>query len=158
MDTRVENVARHECAPENASRMRDWIATRGGVAIWASVNLSNASASWSTPALTEGAPTTRPNWQADVKPVRIITDASEIEVITRREVKRFHVAIRVGGGGYKLTDGATRRVRAEVEKAGKDAIYEFDYSSQEACILVPAERVLLSEWTPATIPLSKESL
>ena len=47
----------------------------------------------------------------------------------------------------KLTDGATRRVRRAVAAAGKDAWYAFDYGTQEAVILVPANKpVTLTEW------------
>lgn len=140
---------KHECAPESASRMREWIQNRGGVAIWQSANLSNPGASWSTPALTtDGQPMSKPTWQAEDKPARIITDAAEIEVITRREVARFHVAIRGGANGLqlKLTDGATRRVHDAVARAGDDAAYHFDYAEQQAVITVPAERVTLDRW------------
>jgi hypothetical protein len=60
---------RHEVSPENAAKFRDWIARRGGVAVWHSINLSNIGASWSTPALREdGTPTPKPTWEADDKP------------------------------------------------------------------------------------------
>jgi len=133
-------MEKHQCAPENAGRFRDWIKNRGGVAIWRSVNLSNLGRSWSTPALTvEGEPTAKPSWESDSKPARIIRDESEIEVIVAKEVKRFHVALRPGDQGlsYKLTDASTRRVRTACEKAGEKSWYEFDYGNQEAVILVP---------------------
>ena len=143
---------KHECAPENAAKMLDWIRTRGGVAVWRSANLSNPGASWSAPALTsEGLPQpTKPTWEAESRPARIITDPSEIEVVTRREVKRFRVGVRMAGLTLKVTDAGTRRIRAEVEKAGDGASYEFDYDEQAAIITVPGERVLLSEWVPQT--------
>ncbi len=140
---------KHECAPESAGRMREWIKTRGGVAIWQSANLSNPGASWSTPALTtDGQPMSKPTWQAEDKPARIVTDAGDIEVITRREVARFRVDVRGGGRGLqlKLTDAATRRVHDAVDKAGDGAAYHFDYAEQQAVITVPAERVTLDRW------------
>jgi len=138
---------KHECAPENATKMLQWIKTRGGVAIWRSVNLSNLGASWSTPALTpEGQPYPKPTWQADSKPERIITDATEIEVVTRKEVRRFHVGVRQAGLAFKLTDASSRRLRDAVAKAGKDASHAFDYEAQDAIVTVPDKRVLLSEW------------
>lgn len=145
----MKSVAKHECAPEHAARMLDWIANRGGVAVWQSINVANLGASWSTPAtLADGQPATKPTWQVADAPERIITDARDIEVVTRREVKRFHVGV----FALKLTDGATRKVRAAVEKAGEGASYEFDYSTQEAVITVPGEHVLLSDWTPPAAP------
>jgi len=139
-----------ECAPENAAMMLRWIAERGGVAVWESVNLSNPGASWSTPALADdGLPALRPSWEADNKPARIVTDASEIEVVTRLEVKRFRVAVRRGSQGLmlELTDGAARKVEAAIAEAGEDANYRFDYGTQEAVVTVPDKKVPLSEWS-----------
>ena len=152
---------KHECAPENADRMMNWILTRGGVAIWDSANLSNPGASWSAPALSAlgGLPLAKPTWQAADGPARIITDAADIEVITRREVKRFRVGVRMGSQGmtFKVTDGGTRKIRAAVDKAGEGADYAFDYESQEAVITVPDKRVPLAEYVlsltlPAVTP------
>jgi hypothetical protein len=129
-------------SPENADRFRDWLQNRGGLAIWRSVNLSNPGASWTTPALQpDGSPTPKPTWEADSHPERIVTDPAEVEVVEPREVRRFHVAVRRGSQGFtlKLTDASTRKVRAAVEKAGDEAWYVFDYSTQEAVILVPGE-------------------
>ena len=68
----------HECSLENARLFADWIANRGGVAVWRSVNLSNPGASWSTPALTvEGEPTPKPTWQAANTPEKIVTRSRE---------------------------------------------------------------------------------
>ena len=151
----MTDQTKHECAPENAAKMREWIATRGGVAIWRSINLSNAGASWSSPALTEGVPTKKPNWQSENVPSRVITDASEIEVVTRKEVKRFRVAIRASGAfgaTFKLTDTASARVRRECDKLGSDSAYEFDYETQECILTMPGERVSLADWIePAAV-------
>ena len=139
---------KHECAPENAAKMREWIRSRGGVALWRSCNLSNPGASWSTPALTtEGAPYPKPTWEAEGAPHRVITDASEIEVITRKEVKRFRVAVRAGGFLFKCTDASTRKIRAACDKFGPDSSYAFDYETQECVITMPGERVSLTDWT-----------
>ncbi len=145
----MDKPEKHECAPENAAKMREWIKSRGGVAIWRSCNLSNPGASWSSPALTtEGQPYPKPTWQADNQPYRIITDPNEIEVITRKEVRRFRVAVRMGGNGLtmKLTDAASRKLRAACDKLGPDSAYEFDYMTQEAVITMPGERVSLADW------------
>jgi len=140
---------RHECSPDNAPKMLEWIKSRGGVAVWTSVNLANPGASWSAPAMTlDGTPALRPTWEADGKPSRIITDAGEIDVVTRREVKRFRVGLRRGSQGFsvKVTDGGTRKIRAEVEKAGEGASYHFDYENQEAIVTVPGDVVTLDKW------------
>lgn len=135
-----------QVSPEHAPKFREWLQTRGGLAVWSSLDLSDPSASWTTPALTpEGSPTAPPSWKAGNKPSRVITDPTEVEVVTAKEVKRFRVAIRRGSNGlvFKLTDASTRRLRAAVEKAGEGAWYEFDYSTQEAVIFVRGEVVPL---------------
>jgi hypothetical protein len=143
----------HKVKPENAARMWNWLQMRGGIAVWRSINLSNPGASWSTPALTaNGEPTPKPTWQAANAPERIITDPAQVHVMVAREVKRFHVAVRMGGNGLmmKLTDGSSRRLRAAVasasEKYGTDAWYEFDYDMQDAVILVETASIPIAEW------------
>lgn len=139
----------HDCQVENAPKMLDWIRTRGGVAVWTSLDLSDPGFSMSTPALTtEGQPYAKPHWKLANAPAQVITDPAQIRVITAKEVKRFHVGVRMGAQGLKLkvTDGGTRRIRAAVAKAGDDAWYEFDYGTQEAVIYVPGDAVLLSDW------------
>jgi hypothetical protein len=144
-------VPPHECEPENAARMLDWIKTRGGVAIWPSLNLSNPGASWSTPALTEdGKPYPKPTWEAANEPERIIKDASEIVVVTRREVRRFRVAIRSTGPmglTFKCSDASSRKIREAVAKVGEGASYHFDYEHQQAVIAAPSESVTLDKWS-----------
>ena len=41
------------------------------------------------------------------------------------EVKRFHVAVRLGSQGFslKVSDGGSRRIRREVAKAGAGAFF-----------------------------------
>jgi hypothetical protein len=60
----------------------------------------------------------------------------------RVEVKRFHVAVRIGGQGFclKVTDGGTRRIWRELAKAGTGSFYEFDYNTQEAVIYKEATK------------------
>lgn len=139
----------HVVQSENARKMADWLANRGGLAIWHSVNLSNPGASWTTPAnQIDGKPTPRPTWEADSKPERIIMDAADVIVSEDREVKRFHVAVRRGSQGFmlKCTDASSDRIHREVARAGNGAYYEFDYDSQEAVIMAPARQVSLVDW------------
>jgi hypothetical protein len=136
----------HECSPENAEKMLDWIRNRGGIAIWQSINIGNSNQSWSTPAdRTDGKPMTKPTWQADIIPARIITDPKEVVVITRKEVKRFRIAIRRGDGlSFVLTDHSSKKVKAALFKYGEESSYHFE--DGEAVITVPDQKVLLSEW------------
>lgn len=135
-------MEKHQITSRDVPLIVDWLKHRGGVLVWKSINLSNPGASWTTPALqADGAPAVRPSWEAANEPARHITDPAEIEVIALREVKRFRVALRRGSQGLsiKLTDASSARLRRELEKAGDQATYQFDYCSQEAVISVPGE-------------------
>jgi hypothetical protein len=139
---------KHTIGIENAERIDRWLRERGGIAIWQSINLSNPGASWTTPALTEdGKPYPKPTRQAANEPT-IITDPADILVAKDVEVKRFHIAVRLGGNGlqYKVSDGGTRRIRKAVVNAGEGAYYVFDYAAQEAFIMKPESTVSLGEW------------
>jgi hypothetical protein len=136
----------HECSPENAEKMLDWIQHRGGIAIWQSINLSNLNQSWTTPLLQEnGEYTSKPSWQVSASPDNIITDPKKVVVITRKEVKRFRIAIRRGDGlSFVLTDHSSKKVKAALFKYGEESSYHFE--DGEAVITVPDQKVLLSEW------------
>ncbi len=139
---------KHIVTQKNAAQIKKWFETRGGIAVWSSINLSNPGAGWTTPLHTEsGERSLKPTWQAASEP-RVITDPAEVLVETVREVKRFRVAVRQSGNGLslKLTDHASERVRREVDKAGEGAFYEFDYEHQEAVILAPVESQPLLEF------------
>lgn len=139
---------RHTVTVSDAPKFIEWIAQRGGVAVWNSINISNPGASWSTPAQNlDGSPAEKPTWQAANNPERIITDAREIDVVVPKEVKRFPVSVRPGDGlQIVVSDGGTRRIRRELAKAGGAAWYEFDYMTQEAIILVPSETIALDKY------------
>lgn len=145
---------KHRIHPENALKIAEWFRTRGGIAIWSSANLSNPLASWTTPALTlDGTPTSKPTWQASETP-RILTHPADVEVCASVEVQRFHVAVRAGSNGatLKLTDASTARVRRAVatwssrREPDDGAWYEFDYTTQEAVILVAGHRFSLLDY------------
>ena len=91
------------------------------------------------------------SWEMANEPYRIITDPAEVEVHVPKEVKRFRVGVRMGSQGFsfKVTDGGSRRIKREVAKAKEnygDAWYEFDYSTQEAVIMVPDSKAPLEEF------------
>ena len=143
----------YKCKPMNASQMIGWFKDRGGIAVWESVDLSRPGDQVFTPATgLDGQPSQKPNWWVGNNPKCIVTNPSEFVVETGREVKRFHIALRVGQQGLKIkcTDGSSRRIRKAVERASQDgtidAWYEFDYETQEACIYVPDVTVPLDEW------------
>jgi hypothetical protein len=149
---------RHSCNIENAPKFWEWIQNRGGVAVWRSADLSDPGKSWSTPATIrkgdcegqtgdEIIPYPKVSWQMQETPEFVVKDPTLIDVFVDEEVKRFHVAVRQAGGfRFKCTDASSRRIRKEVEKAGKGAYYEFDYDMQEAVILRPSKKITLLDW------------
>ncbi len=141
-----------QCRPGDAARYKEWLATRGGLAVWNSQDLSDPGRSWTTPRLAaDGTPTPPPSWKCGgvgVPPTRVITDIVDVEVCIDVEVKRFRVGLRVGGNGFtiKVSDGGSRRIHREVGKAGAGAYYEFDYNTQEVAILRPKKVIPLAEY------------
>lgn len=124
------------CTQENAEQFREWLKDRGGLAVWTAQDFSGRS--WTTPARDpHGNPTAKPHWACRADPDRTITDPNEVEVVRFREVKRFRVGVERDGLTLNLTAGATRKLRAALDRAGKGSTYEFDHSTQEACIMVP---------------------
>ena len=142
-------MEKHTVTADNAKLIWDWLQTRGGIAIWRSINLSNPGDSWTTPVNGGDAkPKSKPTWEAANEPERIITDPADVVVSVDKEVKRFHIAIRMGrqGMSLKLTDGSTRKVEKAVEKAGDGAYYRFDYETQEAVIFAPESTTPLTDY------------
>lgn len=139
----------HIVTAESASKVWNWLQTRGGLAIWQSQDLGNLGQSWTTPRLTvEGSPYGPPHWSCSREPQRIITDPAEVAVSVDQEVKRFHVAVRMGSQGLRIkcTDASSRRIRSAVEKAGKNAYHVFDYSTQEAVIFRQVSQKPIAEF------------
>lgn len=143
---------RYVCDEANAAQILGWLRERGGILVWPSINLANPGASWTTPALTEeGQPSTKPTWQAANEPLRHITEIADVDVCRAKELKRFHVAVRRGSQGMslKVSDGGSRRIRSEVDKARTRhgaAWHVFDYDTQEAVIMIEDCLVPLREW------------
>jgi len=134
----------------NAEKIRSWIATRGGVAVWNSCNLSNMRELF-CPVLDEtGHPNGKPAWDMPDKPTTIITDESGIEVSYAKEVRRFHIAVRRGAQGFmlKCTSASSARIEREVRNAGPGAYYQFDHDSQDAVIFAPEKIIPLTEYKP----------
>lgn len=142
-----------ECTPENAPKFRAWLESRGGIARWQSVNLSNPGASWSTPALTEdGKPYPKPTWESGNTP-HIVTDAAQVGVFTDALFKAFRVGLRRGDGlSYKITDAAQRKldkVMTQCEEKHGDAFYRkgvLDIDGASMGVYYTVGIVPLSEW------------
>lgn len=135
-----------EVDPRLGAKVAAWIAHCGGLAIWESHDLGQIGRRWFTPAqLTDGTVPQRPHWSCADKPERVVTDAAEVEVVERREMRRIRIAAKPGYGlGWQLTDASTRRLDVAVADAGDDASYVFEGNS--AAILGVASRMPLPQW------------
>jgi hypothetical protein len=136
-------MERYTISHRQAELIGTWLKERGGVAVWGSCNLSSRPADMLTPALDKsGVRTSSP--RSDCVLDRTITDPDDLEVAIDHEVKRFHVAVRMGSQGMslKVTDGGTRRIRKEVAKAGKGAYYIFAYDDWDNAVIMAPEKVV----------------
>ena len=142
-------TVKHRILAENAAQIWQWFQQRGGIAVWKSVEMSNAGRSWTTPLTdAEGKPMPRQDWRMEQTPSLTITDPAEVVVDVPKEVKRFRVSIKSGAQGLllKCSDASSRRIRKECERVGEESWYEFDYETQEAVIFVPGESKPLPEF------------
>ncbi len=135
-----------EIDERHAVRVSRWIESCGGVAVWGCLDLSDPSRQFFTPAqLSDGTPSRCPHWSSPQTPERIVQDASEVEVVTHREVRRIRIAIRRGYGlGFTLTDISSARLRKALREAGPGAVHDFE--GNEAVILAEASRAPLPQW------------
>lgn len=114
---------KHEVDIENAAKFADWIRNRGGVAVWKSHDLGDPGASSSTPALTDGKPTTSPHWKYTGNPAFVVTDPSEITVYESKVVAHIPVKLKQSQGRLVLTDASQRKVGRALEQAGEESFY-----------------------------------
>ena len=148
-------IEKHDVYPADAPKVWEWLQTRGGLAVWGSLDLSNPGWQCTTPLnQSDGQPSTKPHWRATTEPIRVITDSADVQVIVPKEVKRFHVAVRAKGPmGMTLvvSDGGSRRIRAAVDKASEKYDCEAwhqpdDCDYDNAVIYVPDSLTPISEW------------
>ena len=127
----------------------EYMTTRGGIQVGSSLNISNPQ---ELILPLNDANGVRKTTQTILKVDRIITDPAEIVVIVSKEWTRFHVAVQMGRQGLmlKISDGGTRRIQNEIQKAsaaGKVAWYVFDYHDENnAVIMVEDCRKPLTEY------------
>lgn len=146
----------YRISSDAARKVREWLREGRGVSVWRSIDLSDPGREVLTPAYDYegryayvGIPVSKPHWKMGNTPVQVMESERDFEVVTAREVKRFHVAVRRGSQGFslKVTDGGSRRIRREVEKAGDGAWHEFDYGDYDnAVIMAPDSVVPMEDW------------
>ena len=134
----------------------DWLANRGGVAVWTNKDLGSSSvgAETYTPAMTDGKPTPAPHWQFGSAPAFVVTEAENICVQSWKEVAR--VKIRRGPPCYGGVNRADRpKLDVAMAKAGTEATWTPDYSGMDygsawfvAVISVPDVTKPLTEFLP----------
>lgn len=117
-------------SPENAPKLRDWLANRGGIAVWVNHDLGSPDVGGEsfTPALTDGQPTQAPHWRFGATPDRVIVDASLVSLVSPVEV--FRVKIRRGpphNNGVHRADYP--RVQKALAEAGPGAWFHPDHSN-----------------------------
>lgn len=154
MSNTTQSQFKHSCEEKNARKFWHWIKTRGGIAVWKSVNLSNPGASWSSPVRDKDGNTYgKPNWQSANEPV-IFDNPDEVGVYQKSLYKAVPVALRRSGNGLtlKLTDASQRKVdkllRACEEKHG-DSFYErgtLDIEGASIGVFYSTGEISLTEW------------
>lgn len=129
---------KYVCGPLDAPSVWEWMNKRGGIRIWHSQNLSDLSKTYTTPFYNRDGTerTDPPHWSAPTPGERIIRH-EDVGVSIDKEVKRFRVATRRAGFGWKCRDASSRKIREQVAKAGVGAYHCFDYDTQEAVIMAP---------------------
>lgn len=126
-----------------------WLQAGRGLALWRSADLGNPGASWTTPARDKsGNATARPTWQAESSPALIVESADNVIVETFRTVKTIRIALARGYGlRIDLTPASSRRLRAELAKAGEGSTYEFGgWDGKDCIILKPSGKCTLAQW------------
>lgn len=114
--------------PDQATKIASWFKSGRGVVRWSSLDLARAGDGVFTPADSE-----KPAYHY-ANPVPL--QPEQFRVTTYKEVKRFRIALVQRGFKIMCSDGASRRIRAACAKF-EGSIYQFDYDTQEAVILVP---------------------
>jgi hypothetical protein len=131
----------------HALRVSRWLEHCGGVSLWGTLDLSDPSRQWFTPAqLTDGTPAGPPHWSAPREPERVITDPAQVEVVERNEVQRLRVSVRRSPYGLRrsLTDRSSSRLRKAVADAGEGATYAFE--GDVAVVFAVSRRLPLRAW------------
>ena len=145
---------KHVCMPDNAATFKRWLAERGGLAIWESVDLGDLDKSWTTPAThADGSPATKPHWKAGDKPARLITDPAEVVVEVPRLLEKFDVKLRIHGMGVVLAKSSEKKLHKRLAYCREQYKANVWYTTgpldfPEVCIWVAEKTVPLAEYLP----------
>lgn len=145
-------------SPEHAPKLKQWLETRGGIAVWVCQDLGSPRIGQETftPAMhPDGSPATSPHWSNGNSPDRIVTDPVLVFVRSWTEVGRVKIR-----RGPPYLGGVHRRDRDRLDnalaKAGDGAAWIPDYSTRQygspwftAIIQIPSAPIPLSQFQPA---------
>lgn len=146
--------------PANTDKIREWIVSRKGVAVWTNQDLGSSQLGEETltPAThKDGSPATSPHWANGNTPARIVTNVADVGVKSWREVSRCK--IRRGPPCYGCVN---RHDRAKLDKAlalaGEGASWTPDYSACnygsawfDAVISLPSKITPLADFNVANV-------
>ncbi len=144
------DTSKVQIKPADVDKILNWLKNRGGVFVWEYAVIGCRPERLNSPATTEdGKPHQKPNWRFADTPKEHITDIDKFEVVIDRPVKAFKVGVRMNWqtGACTVTDAATRRIDAEVFKAGPGAYHAFDHTAEKNCtVFVPSSVSPLAEY------------
>jgi len=134
---------RYIVTKEAAIKIKEWIAAGRGIAIWRRIDFSGRGDMISPARTVTGEAMTKPHWSCSNTPV-IHEALTDFTVSIDKEVKRFHVGTRIGSQGMliKVTDAGSRKIRAEVEKAGEGAYYVLVYDEYKNVVILKPESTM----------------
>ena len=140
----------------NVPKILDWLATRGGVAVWHNHNMSShaiGSLAFTPATHADGSPATSPGWQYGDTPEAIVTDPAEFVVRTYRETARVKVVPSKYGPPCDPIARGRNRLDAALAAAGEGSTWRWDrdyyqYGSAWRQVIVEAlsETVPLPAW------------
>jgi len=148
------DMSKINCRPENARKYKEWLASRGGLAVWDSKDFGNLGQSWVTPVNDQaGNPYGPPHWKCGgpgSKPDRIVTNPADVVVVIDREVERFPIKLKQDGMMIVLTKQSRDKVNKAKERIGKGSYHVFEDGSlangllfgSDTCIIMAPEKVV----------------
>lgn len=147
----------YEITPEAASRISEWIATRGGVAVWRNCNMSShsiGSEAFTQATKEDGSPATSQGWQYGQSVESIETDIAAFTVKTYRETTRVKAVPSKYGPPCDPVARGRKALDKALEQAGEGAVWRWNYDSggygsawREIIVEAPDKTVPLSDWT-----------
>ncbi len=145
----ADEIEPYEIDSANAEKVKNWVAERGGLAVWGCLDLGNCGKQFMTPALDdEGKPYPKPHWSATNEPRMVITDLEKIMVATMEHFKTIRIALQRGSGlRIDLTKPSSVRLEKTLDAAGPGSDYFFEGWDGKDCVVRKRSSVVsLAAW------------